>query len=173
MYDWIVEKAKNKIIVALVIFSGIIISLYIYVTPSWATYRQEYPPIAFNYPKSFGQPEVFLDKAKSEWEVSFRHLDSGFHVNNGFHHLWGEGITLEKYLAHYQAQVDMDANDFHREIKDYKIEYIKIGDFPAVRVKWRGFNYAVTDIFIYQDTTNTSNVIMIQAGEDFFYYKTP
>jgi hypothetical protein len=158
---------NKKIIAAFIILFSAVISLCVYTADSWHTYRQEDPPITFDYPKSFGQPEVYSDITKSQWEVSFRRADSGFQINNGFHHIWSEGATLEKYLAHYQAQVDMDANDFHREIKDYKIEHMKVGDFPAVKVKWHGFNFAVTDIFIYQDTTNTSNVIMIQVGEDF------
>lgn len=154
---------KKKIITAFVIFSCTTISLCFYAANSWHAYKQEYPPIAFKYPKSFGQPEIYLDKTKAKWEVSFSNGKSGFHINNGFHHIWSEGATLEKYLAHYQ--VDMDAKN---EVKDYKIEYIKIGDFPAVKVKWHAlFTDAVTDIFIYQDSTNTSNVIMIQAGEGF------
>jgi hypothetical protein len=132
---------------------------------NWKTYTNSNPAFSFMFPRSWGEPRVYDNKEKLEFQIDFGNYS--FSVNNGYYfgEINNKRATVSDIIQYYEADKKRG-----NEIREYKTKEIEVDHHPAVEVIIEtlvGKNYK--DVFIYQypDKTNPDKYILITGNEEF------
>jgi len=130
----------------------------------WKTYTNTDPVFSFSYPKSWGEPEIYQNKEKDEFDVSFG--NSAFMISNGYYFMEdvnGKRPTVPQLVQSYKD--DMNAKN---EIKDFQVVNIQVDNHSAIKVSANNLNGShYNDVYIYQDNQNPDKFILITGNRTF------
>jgi hypothetical protein len=117
------------------------------------------------YPREWGAPRVEDQMGANgrKFEVYFQnHL---FSISNGFYFsdIEGHRPTVKELVRYYE----IDKNN-KNEVKSYEIQSIKVSGYPATKVTVYSLNNMQhIDVYIYNETQDTSDYLIVSADRDF------
>lgn len=121
-------------------------------------YINEEYGISFNFPRSWGEPEVLQDTLNNKFSIDFSaHY---FSLNNGYYFLEnsdGTKPSVQDLLDYYQKDMDI-----HNEVEYYNISDIIIGGRNAVKVSVDTLDGGHhIDIYIYKEDKGQNDFYLI------------